>query len=1115
MTDSTTIVTPGLTQSEGNATRSEDSETGTNDSPVHDGEQEYWGTYRQGKRGASVSDGSDVVPVVGIGASAGGVGALRQLFAHLRPSTGMAYVVILHLSPDVKSNLVEILRQVTDLPVETVESGKTVEADHVYVIPPGRRLEIQNHVLYLHDVEDPHAPTTIDRFFRSLARDLNEHAIGVVLSGTGADGTIGFKSIREYGGVTMVQAPQDAEYDGMPQSALSTGLVDVVGTASEIADSLRTYGDNLDQIQLERGRAEEKIGDSSSDLDTIFRLLYSATHHDFSNYKWSMVLRRVERRMQLSGIESLEGYISRLEQDEDEILSLRRDLLISVTSFFRDPDSFERLEKDVIPELFGDKKAGESVRVWVTGCATGEEAYSLAILLREVADRHDSAPDIQIFATDVDASALDVARAGVYPFSIQSEVGEERLKQFFESEGGQYRVRPKLREMILFAEHNVLEDPPFSNLDLVSCRNLLIYLNQKMQQHLLRLLHYGLRPGGYLFLGRSEAAGRTSDFFTVVDKSTNIFKSRSLPDDRPRRIPLFSGRWSRFGGMSTLDQRSNIGHAFAHKEAIDRDTVDRLHRDLVMRQVASVLVNENYEILHLSDGAGRFLKLSGGTPSLKILACVPDEIRVELRGALYETFKHGKRETDFTIQSINDDASTEIEVVVRLVEPPRVGETGRESPVAWIRFDRFLIDPSDRAEPSSLEAELNRALMQTREQLQNTSEEYEATAEEMEAANEELLSMNEELQSKNEELQTSKEELQSVNEELKTTNQALKLRVDEVKEVNTALETLMDATDIAMIFLDKQLRIMRFTPRATELFSIRPVDIGRPLSDFSQRFEYADLMDDVQEIVKTGTSVERELHQGEDRWMLVRCGPYETEEGSIDGVVLTFVDVTEQRRLERAVVNASEREQRRIGQDLHDLLASRLTGASMMLQNLRTLASSPDRSISEEKVTQIIDIIQEAANETRNLSHALVPVALQESHLSVALRILANEMDKRHKVRFRFEGSEEETAPEDDLASMHLYRIAYEAVNNALQHAKCENVTVALRREGGRLVLEVSDDGVGIPADVNKSSDSMGDRDVGLGLKSMKRRATLIGASFSINGAPGQGTTIRCELPFE
>lgn len=1038
-------------------------------------------------------------PVVGIGASAGGVHALKTFFEQIPGDTGMAFVVILHLSPDYESNLAAILAQTTDLTVQQAEDEMRLSAGNVYVIPPARSLTVEAGTLHLADTPATHNVSTVDRFFRSLASDQMSNAVGIVLSGTGSDGTLGLRDLKEQGGVTMVQDPSEAGYDSMPRNAVASGLIDLVLPVEDLAAKLVEYRDAAGIIQLP-DRLEALDEEGKTTLQKILTLLYTETGHDFTNYKRSTVLRRLERRLQLHGISSLEAYLEFFRTDDEEIKALYKDLLISVTSYFRDQEAFEALEEEVIPQLFEGKTEGDQVRVWVPGCATGEEAYSIAMLLSEYANGMEHSPDLQIFATDVDKDALSVGRKALYPEAIQTDLSSERLRRYFKREGDYFRVVAPLREAVLFATHNVLSDPPFSDLDLVSCRNLLIYLNREMQEHVFELIHYGLNDAGYLLLGRSEAAGRASDLFSPVDTSNNILQARTLSDQKRERVPIAADRAgsadvSKFGPSTTNLETGS--------QSDDRpDSVERLHQRILMESVASVLVNENYEIVRLSEGATRYLNYEGGAPSHLLLNCVPDSLRAELRSAVFQALENGKSVSRRGLFTSVHDESTPVDLFVEPVE------SNHSQRFAHVRFEEAAEEAADRVpeDRDTHETDLEEELDRTREQLQTTNEEYEAAIEEMEAANEELLSMNEELQLKNEELETSKEELQSVTEELRTTNQKLKTKIEEVRETNSALENLMAATEIVTLFLDTDLRIQRFTPRATELFNIKPVDVGRPLADLTQRFEYKNLLEDARSVLAHVKPIEREIQQGNDRYYLARFRPYRTVQDTVGGVVLTFVDVTSRRKLEKEIVNTSEKVRRQIGQDMHDILSSDLAALTMKIGNLKDRLEN--KGIEEaEELEALAEMARQAANETRTMSHALVPVALQEEHLAAALENLCREQDDLSDLQIRFDGARDEDLPRNKQTATHMYRIAHEAITNADRHADANTVTVRLQREDGALVLTVRDDGGGISPNVDQSE--------GLGLRTMKYRSNLIGASLSVKPDQDGGTLVRCALPLD
>jgi len=1081
------------------------------------------------------------MPIVGIGASAGSIRALCQFFATLpggssegveESSDGeMAYVVVLHLAPDVDSNLARILQQETALEVVSAEDGAEVRPGTVTVISPGQRLTLSGGRCQVEEVTGAHDAYSVDRFFRSLASDQGPNAVGIVLSGSGTDGTLGLRAIKEAGGMVMVQTPEEAEYPQMPESALKTGIVDRSLPMAELAETLVEYRDQAGVIQLPD--SEEALEEpKQSTLTKIFGELRRVTGLDFSGYKRSTVLRRLERRLHLTGTETLGQYLDHLQSNSEEATALKKDLLISVTSFFRDPEAFQALEASVLPAIFDNKTAGDSVRVWVPGCATGEEAYSISMLLVEQAESAGfPVTDIQVFATDVDIDALQVGRRGRYPKAITADVSSEKLDRFFQPDGDYLEINHGLRDNILFAEHNLLEDPPFSDLDLISCRNLLIYLMPEVQRHVYQLLHYGLRDRGYLFLGRAEAGGPAERLFKATDAAHNILRARDLPNHGGPRAAAttFLQRRSHIGASGHADDTpvnhpsqkafgpdTLAGRGLSNRSVDSRsaDTARSLHQQALMEEVASVLVTEDQEIVHISGAADRYLQFEEGVPTSDLTVCVPETIRPQLRTAFYQALDEGAVVRRTGLSLLIEGNLRQLSLSVRPLE--REGTR-----YVHVRFED-LAPPPPAAEDytandtqSERETQLQQELDRTQEQLEATAEEHEAVAEEMETANEELLSMNEELQSKNEELETNKEELQSVNEELETTNEELKSRMEQLRRSKAALENLMAATEIATLFLDLDLNLQRFTPAAATLFNLREADIGRLLSDITRDFESADLVAEAHRAIREGDAREREVRHGPDEWYLARFRPYRSVDGATTGVVLTLVDITERRLLQRQVVNTTEKVRRQIGQDLHDILSSDLTALAMMLDNYRDdLEGEVDADL--EPLRDMSRRVQRAADRARTLSHALVPMELQEESLAAALANLCRTQDEIADPSVTFEGDREERLPHQKETAAHLYRITKEAIVNARRHAEADYVRVRLRQIDDSLELIVRDDGTGIPDDRPD--------DQGLGLRTMRYRANLIGATLSItsrpadavesNGEGKSGTTLRCTLPL-
>lgn len=839
--------------------------------------------------------------VVSIGASAGGVRALGALLAVMPPSTGAAFVVILHLDPEAKSNLAEILATQTKLPVEQVTGKLPLKPDHVYVIPPDRQLEISDHEIAAVPFTEPRGHRApIDTFFRSQAAKLGD-GFAVILTGGGSDGALGIKAVKEAGGIILVQDPTEAEHPSMPAAAIATDVVDFVLPIKQLAERL------AELIRLKnQGAAQQRGVNEEENLRRILAHLRVRTGHDFSHYKRSTVTRRLLRRMQVTRRDQFEDYFSFLRDNAEEAQALLADLLISVTTFFRDPKAFESLAANVIPHLFrGD--ADTPVRVWVAGCATGEEAYSIAMLLMEEAGRHEFRPEIQVFGSDMDSRALNIAREGRYPAAIEADVSEERLRRFFIHDGEHYRVKRELRDTVLFANHSLLKDPPFSRLDLVSCRNLLIYLDRDLQQQVLATLHYALLPDGYLLLGSSESGEHPEGLFRVVDRDARIYQSAGRALERLPSLP-------RILGIPT-DQ---LGAA-ASPLPVNLRTVQAAHREaLEVCAPPSALIDRSNRVLHLSESAGRYLQPSGGPFTSDLTDLVRPEMRFELRSALHRAFDRGEDSLSAAIPvRFNGSAHP----VYLQVKPQPSANSDQDIERALIFFIEGQPDKSGKTSPgpsdqqSETVNQLRQELELAQARLRTMREESEAANEELRAANEELQSINEEYRSTAEELETSKEELQSINEELQTVNSELKLKLETVSRANSDLQNLMAAMDFGTLFLDPSLRIKRFTPRLTDLFSITPGDVGRPITDFTHQLDYDGLVADARAVLDDLAPIEREIRSREGGWYLARIRPYRTIDDKIDGVVATFIDVTERRQMEDALRTAHEKLDRQNGKN--------------------------------------------------------------------------------------------------------------------------------------------------------------------------------------------------------
>ncbi len=860
--------------------------------------------------------------VVGIGASAGGVKALQNFFAAMPADSGMAFVVILHLAPNHESSLPQILQTQTTMPVVQVNETHKVEPNHVYVISPNHQLEMVDGVIRPADVERPHGNrVAIDTFFRTLAEAYERNAVCIVLSGTGADGTLGLKRIKESSGFAIVQNPDDAEYDGMPRSAIETHLADWVLPVSEMPEKLLGFRDSSQRFHLTDGddrKVAEGINADES-LREILTLLRIRTGHDFSNYKTPTLVRRIARHLQIHELEDIPSYLDFLRDNPEEIQSLLKNLLINVTNFFRDKEAFDALEKLVVPNLFAGKTSKDTIRIWSAGCASGEEAYSLAMLFSEYAYNQADPPKIQIFATDVDDEAIAEAREHRYPETIAADVSPERLKRFFVREGNFYRVRKELREMVLFAPHNILRDPPFSRLDLVSCRNLLIYLNRDTQESVLQIFHFAVNTHGYLFLGNSESAENVAMLFAPVDKKQRIYSRRPAQSaPLPLKMPI-AGKWTvPLPERKVEDEREQ---AFALTEAH--------YKFLGKYAPPSILVNHDFDILYMSESAGRYLRFAGGEPSKNLLKLINPDLLPDVRAALFAAQREGMSSDYPNIHMVINDEPTLISLIVRAAGaddemPDSLLVVFNEHQSAEHQETAVIADRDEAME--AVVSRLEDSLRRTKQSLRSTIEQQETSSEELKASNEELQAINEELRSATEELETSKEELQSVNEELTTVNYELKEKIEETVRSNSDMQNLMAATEIATIFLDRDLQIKLYTPTVQKIFNITPSDIGRPLEHFTNKLQYQELKADAADVLQTLKTIEREIYDKNDRCYLARFHPYLTTDNRINGVVLNFIDISLRKLAEENLRRSEQRFRAIFNQTTAGIMMTDLTG---------------------------------------------------------------------------------------------------------------------------------------------------------------------------------------------
>jgi two-component system, chemotaxis family, CheB/CheR fusion protein len=826
-------------------------------------------------------------PVAGIGASAGGVQALQTFFDTLPEQVGAALVIIVHLDPGHQSDMTRILAARTKMPVHQVDKPLPLEPDHVYVIPPNRRLFMNDHEISAAEFDQPRGQRApIDLFFRSLSEQHGE-GFAIILTGAGSDGAAGVRAVKESGGVILVQDPDEAEYPSMPRSAMASA--DFILPVRDLAEQFVELVHSRERLNL------RKLDSGDDALRRILGYLRVRTGHDFSKYKRATMLRRVARRMQVVGQGELEDYVTYIFDHPEEMQALFGDLLISVTNFFRDPHCFKELAELVIPHLFEGQEPGNPIRVWVPGCATGEEAYSIAILLHEEAARRQARPELQIFASDIDRVALTTAREGTYPESIVADVSEERLNRFFTKEGDRYRIKREVRDAMVFTEHSLLKDPPFSHVDFISCRNVLIYLDRDLQNLVSATFNYALARDGYLFLGSSETVDTPGQLFRVVSRQARIFQSIGRAPTLPP--PL-----------SRVPPRIGVPEPPPARVLSARQVFDEHRQTLEIAAPPSILVDQRQQILHISDTAGRYLVAPPGVPTTDAADVVRPELRLEVCAALHRAFGQGEPSLTLPVSVKFNGTPRQVSISVRPVTREQSG------PVALVFFleggETGEGTPVERTSGGNESAQLQRLtdeLFSTRAHLEASREQYGGATEDLRAANEELQSINEEYRSTAEELETSKEELQSMNEELQTLNNELKFKLEAMSQAHNDVQNLMSATDIGTLFLDSALQIKRFTPRISELFNIKTGDEGRPVTDFTHRLDYANLGKDAHTVVHTLIPIEHEVRSDDNRWFLMRLRPYRTVDDKIEGIVVTLVDVTERRNTEARLRDSEAR----------------------------------------------------------------------------------------------------------------------------------------------------------------------------------------------------------------
>ncbi|RJQ41082.1 MAG: PAS domain-containing protein [Nitrospiraceae bacterium] len=839
-------------------------------------------------------------PVVGIGASAGGLEAFEQFFGSMPSDSGMAFALVSHLDPGHESMLTEILQRVTKMPVVEAKDQMKVEPNHVYVIPPNRDMTIFHMTLQVSIPEKSRGQRMpIDNLLRSLAEEQGENSIGIILSGTGSDGTLGLRAILGAGGVSFVQEPSTAKYDGMPSSAVQSNLATYVLPINKMTEQLMVYVKTLIQNKIRPVFPKPVV---ASNLKKIMMTLRSRTGHDFSLYKQSTIKRRIERRMSVHNIEAMDVYARYLQEHPEEVHDLFKELLINVTSFFRDPEAFTVLKKEILPRLFEKKPDNYVFRVWSPGCSTGEEAFSLAMSFREYMDDIKQDFKVQIYGTDIDEEAIAAARSGVYPPNISIDVSQERLRRFFIKEDTGFRIKKDIREMVIFATQNVVKDPPFTKLDMLSCRNLLIYLEPELQNKLLPIFHYALKPGGILFLSSSEGIGSFHDFFVPLSKKWRLYETKKS---------LVSARTAIAGNLAINTDHSvrlPVEAALVMKgpnfAELTKMTLLQLYAP------ASVVTDEKGNVLYVHGDTGKYLRPAPGHASLNVIDMAREGLQLKLRTAIHSAASHKKvvdikgmrvktnggfSEVNLTIRPFTELLTTEALLIICFQEA-EVKAKGKTALPA---------QPAVRGQAKRI-GELEQELMYTKENLRATIEEMQASNEELKSTNEELQSTNEELQSTNEEIETSKEELQSVNEELMTVNAELQAKIEQLARMQNDMKNLLESTDIGTIFLDTNLKIKQFAHESAAVFRLAAGDIGRPLSDIKSNIIGEDLIADAQAVLDSLIPREKQVQTTNKLWYLVRVMPYRTFENVIDGIVFTFTNITVLKNAEEKIQKARD-----------------------------------------------------------------------------------------------------------------------------------------------------------------------------------------------------------------
>ena len=1075
------------------------------------------------------SSGADLGPcVAGIGASAGGYDAIRNLFRAMPNDTGIGFVIVQHLDPSHTSLAAELFGKCTSMPVVQATDGTRIEANHVYTAPSDKEVAVVNgHLRLTPRNEQQHLHLPIDHFFHSLGEDRKAKAIGIVLSGTGSDGTLGLKTIAAHGGVVLVQDPASAQFDGMPHSALASGVTNYVLPVERMPNVLASYASHPYARSTEEVALE---GVPNKALQDMLKAIKAQRGYDFAGYKRGTLRRRIQRRMSMHGMLRDADYAALLKRNPEEVDALFRDLLIGVTEFFRDPEAWAALDADVVAPLVASKHGDEPIRIWVPGSSTGEEAYTMAMLVLDRLRLARKTCPVQIFATDTSTEGLEVGRRGRYPAGIATHIAPARLRRYFTEmpEQQSYQVNQALREAVVFGVQNLFSDPPFARVELISCRNVMIYLEPEVQQRIIGLFHFALRPGGHLLLGTAESVSGREDLFKPVSAKWRIYRRESGVRSPVPALPAVLGDTRETGmasapvrGAPRLSQAAGI----AQQLILDRFSP------------ASVLVNNHFEVLYFCGPTDEFLVRPRGAPTLDLPTLVRDGLRSHVRSALREA---AQGETTVKVLDARMKHGSSFHAVQLTVTPTPGGDLGRLFLVVFEHARQPAMVPGNGSAEGALVRQLEDELRVTRDDLQNTIERLKMANEDLTVSNEEVVSVNEELRSLNEELESSKEELQSLNEELTTVNQQLEVKVRELEVSNNDLRNLLASSDIATVCLDTAFRIKWFTPASQGLFHFIGNDVGRPIRDFSPELGGGGLVDAAKQVLAKLKPVHLEFQTEHGLWFLRRVLPYRGDNDQISGVIVTYTDITEtqlaqeslrnlrsdmtaahqrelrertqkMRTLAAALALAEERERRALAQDLHDHLGQLIALIKLKAAAMTGLKlSAPQRKALDECTTAV----DEANRRVRTMTFQLSPPMLYDMGLIPALDWLADEIMHIYKLRVTIldDGA---LKPLDPSVSATLFRAVRELLINVAKHAKVQTATIAVNvttahNEGERLNISVSDAGTGFDPDKLTTNNGRG----GFGLLSVRERLGYLGGSMSVVSTPGNGTVVTLSVPM-